>query len=187
MAVFYGLPKVHKVGYPLRPIISTIGSYQYELSKYLARAIRNARPHADSYVKDSFEFVKKIKSTTSEKEKSYTMCTFDVESLYTNVPVEEAINVTLDYMFKPSKVIDVLFDRNQMKKLLELSIRDAPFRPHGKVYKQIDEIAIGNPLAPIMADLWIEKMEQKLKKFSKNKPTIWLRYVDDIYLFLKQK
>ena len=109
------------------------------------------------------------------------MCTFDVESLYTNVPVEEAINVTLDYMFKPTKVIDVPFDRNQMKKLLKLSIRDAPFRLHDKVYKQIDGIAMGNPLVPIMADLWMEEMEQKLQKFSKNKPTIWLRYVDDIY------
>ena len=59
LSVFYGLPKVHKHGYPIRPIISTIGSYQYQLSKYLARAIREARPQAKSYVKDSFEFVKK--------------------------------------------------------------------------------------------------------------------------------
>ncbi|CAF3538239.1 unnamed protein product [Rotaria sp. Silwood1] len=56
LSVFYGLPKAHKTGYPIRPIISTIGSYQYELSKYLAKAIRNARPQAKSYIKDSFEF-----------------------------------------------------------------------------------------------------------------------------------
>ena len=61
LSVFYGLPKAHKTGYPIRPIISTIGSYQYQLSKYLARAIRDARPQADSYIKDSFEFVKRIK------------------------------------------------------------------------------------------------------------------------------
>ncbi|CAF4794379.1 unnamed protein product, partial [Rotaria sp. Silwood2] len=91
LSVFYGLPKAHKTGYPIRPIISTIGSYQYELSKYLAKAIRNARPQAKSYIKDSFEFVKRIKEITLEKGKTYTMCSFDVESLYTNVPVEEAI------------------------------------------------------------------------------------------------
>ena len=34
LLVFYGLPKVHKTAYPIRPIISTIGSYQYQLSKY---------------------------------------------------------------------------------------------------------------------------------------------------------
>ncbi|CAF1377375.1 unnamed protein product [Rotaria sordida] len=66
ISVFYGLPKAHKTGYPLRPIISTIGSYQYQLSKYLAKAIRDARLQAPSYVKDSFEFVKKIKEIVLE-------------------------------------------------------------------------------------------------------------------------
>ncbi|CAF4262349.1 unnamed protein product, partial [Rotaria sordida] len=54
LSVFYGLPKAYKTGYPIRPIISTIGSYQYQLSKYLAQAIRDARLQAKSYIKDSF-------------------------------------------------------------------------------------------------------------------------------------
>jgi sugar-specific transcriptional regulator TrmB len=181
ISVFYGLPKVHKTGFPIRPIISTIGSYQYKLSKYLAKAIRDARPQANSYIKDSFEFVKRIKETVLNQQKTYIMCSFDVESLYTNVPVEEAIDVTLDFIFKPTKSIDVPFDRDQLKTLLNLSIRDAPFRFQNKIYKQIDGVAMGNPLAPIIADLWMQKIEQKLTKFSTNKPTIWLRYVDDIY------
>ena len=48
LSTFYGLPKVHKARYPLRPIISTTGSYQYHLSKYLAREIKDARAQADS-------------------------------------------------------------------------------------------------------------------------------------------
>jgi hypothetical protein len=76
LSVFYGLPKVHKNEYPIRPIISTIGSYQYQLSKYLARAIREARPRANSYVKDSFEFVKKIKDTILNGGFLSTSCAF---------------------------------------------------------------------------------------------------------------
>ncbi|CAF4600906.1 unnamed protein product [Rotaria sp. Silwood2] len=181
LSVFYGLPKAHKTGYPIRPIISTIGSYQYELSKYLAKAIRNARPQAKSYIKDSFEFVKRIKEITLAKEKTYTMCSFDVESLYTNVPVEEAIEVTLNYIDKPKKLVDVPFDEEQMKTLLDLSLRDSTFRFQNKIYKQIDGVAMGNPLAPIIADLWMQKIEEKLNRFSTNKPMIWLRYVDDIF------
>lgn len=181
LSVLYGLPKIHKTGYPIRPIISTIGSFQYELSKYLAKAIKDASPQADSYIKDAFEFVKKIKSTILDKEKSYTMCSFDVESLYTNVPVQEAINVTLDFMFKPTKNINIPFTREQMKKLLELSVCEAPFRFQSKIYRQMDGVAMGSPLAPILADLWLQKIEQKLNKFSKNRPIIWARYVDDIF------
>jgi hypothetical protein len=181
LSVFYGLPKAHKTGYPIRPIISTIGSYQYQLSKYLARKIRDARPQAKSYIKDSFEFVKRIKEIVLDKQKTYIMCSFDVESLYTNVPVEEAIEITLDYIFKPTKLIDVPFDKKQMRILLNLSIRDAPFRFQNKIYKQIDGVAMGNPLAPIVADLWMQKIEEKLNRFSTNKPMIWLRYVDDVF------
>ena len=57
---------------------------------------------------------------------------------------------------------------------------NAPFRFHDKLYKQIDEVVMSNLLASIVADLWMQRKEQKLK-FSKNNPTIWLRYVDDIY------
>lgn len=181
LSVFYGLPKAHKIDYPIRPIISTIGSYQYEVSKYLAKAIRNARPQANSYIKDSFDLVKRLKEITLDKEKTYTMCSFDVESLYTNVPVEEAIEVTLNYMYKPTKLINVPFDREQMKVLLNLSIRNATFRFQNKIYRQIDGVAMGNPLAPIIADLWMQKIEEKLNRFSTNKPMIWLRYVDDIF------
>jgi hypothetical protein len=180
-SVFYGLPKVHKDGYPIRPIISTIGSYQYQLSKYLARAIREARPQANSYIKDSFEFVKKIKDIVLDKEKEYIMCSFDVESLYTNVPVEEAIEIVLDYVYKPKKLVDLPFNREQLKTLLDLSVRDATFRFQNKIYKQVDGVAMGNPLAPIIADLWMQKMEEKLNRFSTNKPKFWLRYVDDVY------
>ena len=82
------------------------------------------------------------------------MCTVDVESLYTDIPVEEAINVTLDYMFKSTKLINVPSNRNQVKRLLELSICNVPFRFQNKMYRQIDRVAMGNPLVPIIADLW---------------------------------
>lgn len=65
------------------------------MSEYLARTIREAEPQANLYIKDSFEFVKRIRDTISEKEN--IMCSFDVENLYTNVPVDEAIEITLDF------------------------------------------------------------------------------------------
>ena len=98
-------------------------------------------------------------------------------SLYTNVPVEEAIETTLNYIYKATKSIGVSFDKEQMRAVLNLSIRDAPFRFQNNIYKQIDGVATGNPLAPILADLWMQKIEEKLNRFSTNKPIVWLRYV----------
>ena len=96
--------------------------------------------------------------------------------MYTNVPVEEEIETTLNYVYKPTKTVDVPFDKEHMRTLLNLSIRDASFKFQNKIYKQIDSVGMGNPLAPILADLWIQKIEEKLNRFSTNKPIVWLRY-----------
>ena len=109
------------------------------------------------------------------------MCSFNVENLYTNVPVEEAIETTLNYIYKPTKLVDVPFDKEQMRMLLNLLVRDAPFRFQNNIYKQIDGVAMGNPLVPTLADLWMQKIEEKLNRFNTNKPLVWLRYVDDVF------
>ena len=37
--LLYGLPKIHKLGIPLRPIVSCIGSTSYNLSKFISKLI----------------------------------------------------------------------------------------------------------------------------------------------------
>ena len=70
---------------------------------------------------------------------------------------------------------------SQFKKLLEISVCEVPFRFLNKTYIQQDGVAMGSPRAPILADIFISKLELKLNKFSTNKPHIWKRYVDDIF------
>ena len=118
------------------------------------------------------------------------MVSFDVDSLYTNVPVKEAIDIALDLLYKDKKkdnsAVNVPINRTQMKHLLELAVCNIPFRFLDKYYVQCDGVAMGSPLAPILADLFMSKLEEKLNKFSTNKPIIWLRYVDDIFCIFKK-
>ena len=58
--IFYGLPKIHKTNCPLRPITSFIGSPLYNLSKLLSKSMQKTVGHTEYYIKDSFEFKKKI-------------------------------------------------------------------------------------------------------------------------------
>ena len=180
LSVMYGQPKVHKAGYSMRPIISSIGSYNYQVSKYLAELLsqhRTERP--PSFVKDSFTFVDSIRKFPSND--AQTMCSFDVESLYINIPVSEAIEIALDEHYKKPTKVDCALNRDQMRKLLNLAVRDIPFRFFNDQYCQVDGVAMGSPLAPILADLFMTKMEQKLNRFSTNQHKIWLRYVDDVF------
>ena len=75
-----------------------------------------------------------MKDIILDKQKTYILCSFDVENLYTNVPVEEAIETTLNYIYKPTKLVNVPVDKEQMRILLNLPIRDASFRFQNKIY-----------------------------------------------------
>jgi hypothetical protein len=186
-ATMYGQPKIHKINYPVRPIISSIGSYNHDLSKHLYQIIKNNRPSQSfSYIRDSFDFVKKIAEMKNSS--NQIMISFDVDNLYTNVPVKEAIEITLDMLFKTSKPPNIPYTRSQFEKLLKIAVCDIPFRFFDKTFTQIDGVAMGSPLGPILADLFMSNLEQKLNKFSTNKPLTWIRYVDDIFcIFNKQQ
>jgi hypothetical protein len=53
----YGLPKIHKEGVPLRPIVSNIGAPTYQLAKFLAGVLSPLVGHSIHHVKNSTEFV----------------------------------------------------------------------------------------------------------------------------------
>ena len=88
---FYGLPKVHKVSVPLRPI----NSPTYNLSKFLSRILSSLLVNRYG-VRNSKEFVDYVKNfTISENE---ILVSFDVVSLFTSVPVDKAFGLVLDLL-----------------------------------------------------------------------------------------
>jgi len=90
--VLYGLPKIHKANAPLRPIISTVKTYNYDLAKHLNQILT---PLVDStyMLKDTYDFVNKVRSLDLSRDR-YKV-NFDVESLFTNVPTLETIDILL--------------------------------------------------------------------------------------------
>ena len=86
----YGLPKIHKPDCPLRVIVSSIGSPLYPLATYLHNILFKSIPKANSYIKNSFELVEKLKRLHITDE--YNLISLDVKSLFTNVPMEIAVD-----------------------------------------------------------------------------------------------
>ena len=103
----YGLPKVHKPGEPLRPILSMCGSAQYYASKWLCEILKPVREYyGKRCVKDSFTFSDKIRA--KKLPLSGYMCSFDVVSLFTNVPLEEVINICADALYRNDDIEPVI-------------------------------------------------------------------------------
>ena len=89
---FYGLPKIHKPDVPLiRPIVASQGSPTYNLAKYLAEILKPLVGKSEQHVVNSKEFITKIEQTKLDEDE--ILVRFDVVSLFTNVPVDEARNI----------------------------------------------------------------------------------------------
>ena len=86
-----GLPKIHKEGTPLRPIVVVIGSPTHQLARELARILAPLAGRSSSHVKISPDFMDQICQASLEE--TDVMESFDVASLFTRVPVNEVLVV----------------------------------------------------------------------------------------------
>ena len=115
--VLYGLCKTHKkvLGKcpPLRPILLAIKTPSYNLSKFLVPLIEPITKN-NFTVKNSFEFSKEI----CEQNPEYFMASLDVESLFTNIPLDETIKICFDSLYKNQGLLSNI-SKNQFEKLLE--------------------------------------------------------------------
>ena len=94
----YGLPKVHKSGCPLSPILSMTGAPQYAASKWLCPVLEPVlKLYNNNCVQDSFTFADMIKSKPIPS--TARMCSLDLVSLCTNVPLEETIDIFADAIY----------------------------------------------------------------------------------------
>ena len=81
------------------------------------------------------------------------MVSFDVSSLYTNVPVIDTLNLLCDSIFSQTSSFQG-FDRQLFMQFLRLAVQDTYFMFDGILYKQIEGLAMGKPSAPTLANLF---------------------------------
>ena len=82
----YGLPKILKVGCPLRIIVSSVGSPLHNLGSFLYKIISKSLPPANSSIVNSYFLMKKVSNLTIPAKAS--LLSLDVISLFTNVPID---------------------------------------------------------------------------------------------------
>ena len=180
----YGLPIIHKNNTPLRPIISAIRTYNYFTAKYLVEFLTLLLDSDEFILKDTFDFVNKVSTINTKVDK--TMCSFDVESLFTNIPTLETIEIILKRAFEEVNDYFHGLSRDQLKKLLIICTQESHFKFNGKYYDQKDGVSMGSPLGPLMANIFIANFENKhmtsLKGLGVN---LWFKYVDDVFATTK--
>lgn len=172
----YGLPKLHKPGVPLRPILSMVNTPTHKLAQWLATVLSPIRKAVCNFtIKDSFEFTDGVRAINIGNKH---MCSFDVTSLFTNVPLIETLNYI--EIIKTNFDIDFPMNFDLLKSLILLCTQNVQFSFNQKLYFQKDGVAMGSPLGPILADIFVGYVENFL--FSNQlKPDYYFRFVDDTF------
>ena len=178
----YGLPKVHKENIPLRPIVSTIGWPTYDLAKELARILSPLARSSETSITNTGEFIERLKVDIISG--GDMMVSFDVVSLFTRVPLKEAMEV----IFARFEQDETLEERTNIPVhdichlTEEICLTSTYFQFQDAFYEQVDGAAMGSPLLPIVANIYMESMETRALETFHAKPKFWVHYVDDTFV-----
>ena len=113
------------------------------------------------------------------------MASLDVESLFTNIPLNETINIVMKKVFQKKRKVNGL-SRTDFRRLLVIATKGTVFYFNGRYYRQKDSVAIWSPLGPALDNVFLchhetQWLEDCPLVFM---PIFFARYVDDIFVLL---
>ena len=185
LAHLYYLPKAHKPGTPLRPIISGLRHPTIKISKFLDNLLRPLfnKMAKETTIESGFELIKQLEKWSLERFTQETLfCTIDVVDLYTMIPQVEGV-LSLKKMLDHLKLKQV--DGLKAETIIRLSrfvMQNNYFSFNRQYYHQIRGGAMGSPLTLTMANCYMFFFERPIANQVKNSGGLYLRYIDDLFI-----
>ena len=176
-AKLYGLPKLHKPGVPMRPIVSFCGSPTYQLSKHLTTILKPLTDESRHKLQSTETFIDAIK--TVQVPDDHKLVSFDVKSLFTSIPLQLALDCTETAI--NNSTLQLPLPTNDLMDLLNLCLTSTYFQYNGKHYKQLHGTAMGSPVSVVVAEIVMQNIEEQALATYKRTIPLWLRYVDDTF------
>ena len=178
---FYGLSKIQKTGTPLRPTVSSRGSITYGVAKELAHIIKPLVGQSPHHFKNTQHFIQQVQGKKLVPGKVIT--SFDVKALFTSVPVKPAIQIVKQRLQQDNTLPQrTSMSIAQITSLLEFCLTNTYFLFQGKYYEQVQCAAMGSPISPLIANIFMEEFEVKAFSSIPHPPSLWLRFVDNTFV-----
>ena len=178
---FDGLPKTHKSGCPIRPIVSQTNTVTRKLSEYVEKKLHPYVTRMESYNRDTMDVINYINGINREqilsKHANILLLTMDIDSFYTNVQRDLSVDSISKLLKKngyPAKNID--FMNNALKFIFD----NNNFIFNRQHFIQLTGMSMGSPCASSVCSLTFYMYEIE---FLKKNPKLlfWKRHIDDIF------
>ena len=112
------------------------------------------------------------------------LVSFDMNSLFTKVPIPEALEV-IQRRLKDDTTLDerTLMSPGTVCHLVNLYMTSTYFEFEGLLFEQIEGAPMDSPLSPVIADIYyMEFFEDMAIQEAELEPSIWLRYIDNTFV-----
>ena len=181
-AEFYGLPKTHKPGNPLRPIVSACGDPLDKLSWFLQCILSQLLSFIPAHLTNTQDYLTRLKDNfpNSFPPKSIVF-SIDVCNLYGSIPIKEGIDSVMKILeMNLNKISTFNLTLDDIRSLLTHVLTNNYVRFNSKIFKQTTGIAMGNRLAPPVAISFMHAFETSFLASVPFLPVFYVRYIDDI-------
>ena len=127
----------------------------------------------------SFHFPEEI----SQQDSNLHMASLEVHYLFANIPLEETIDICVDNLYNDNENPPNI-PKHNFRNLLNIATKETFFMFNNKYYKQVDGVAMGSPLGPALANIFMCSFESKWLRDCPNdfKPVFYRCYIDDIFV-----
>ena len=157
---FYGLPKIHKPGIPLRPIVSSTCTVTYSTAKVLAKILKLLLGMSTHHVHNTKDFVKHLKDVRLKQ--GECIISYDVTALFTSVPIQPVLNIIQQKLANDKDLQQrTTMSIQHIISLLEFCLKSTSFVFQEQHYEQLEGAAMGSPLSPMVANIFWRNLKQK--------------------------
>ena len=161
----------------LRPIIDQTATCYYHASKVIANYLKPLAEN-DYVINDTQRFPSMLNDLPPLNEEEEKEVSYDVESLFTSVPVKDTIAFICSEIYEKKKLKPIC-SRIIFRKLLLKLTTECIFTANNKLYKQTDGVSMGGPLSVTFTGCFMNNMEQQIVVL--RNPLFYKRFVDDTY------
>ena len=156
----YGTPKIHKPGNKVRPIVDYTGTIGYQTSRALADILSPLVGTTEHHVLNSKHLSESLAEVMIEEGEIFN--SHDVVSLFTNTPIDQSLDVIRSRLENDSTLGQrTLLSAEDIIQLLKFVLTTTYFLFRGTIYKQRFGAAMGSPVSPVVANLYMEFLEQR--------------------------
>ena len=192
LAEFKLIPKIHKPTLSFRPLVSELQSITKPLSKFINTILLKLSKEFPWILTGTDDAIKKIETEEQFHFKEPIIVSMDIESMYTNIDVEQALRFIKIHMHKSTNPI---FEKEEDKLFIIESLKwifgNTYFKFGDRKYQQIKGIVMGTSCAPNFANLTMAFIEKQtiFRSLEKEKIPIqgYKRLIDDSQMIIPKE